>query len=82
MGLEATEKRLNAKMATNVATGRNKVLRAVPLFLKKPDDEIRVLDERRQKYEQHTVQSGAGKAAGADEKQNSAHGLHAGKSGV
>ncbi len=36
MGLEATEKRLNAKMATNVATGRNKVLRAVPLFLKNP----------------------------------------------
>ena len=36
MGLEATEKMLNAKMSTNVNTERNKALRAAPLFIKKP----------------------------------------------
>lgn len=34
MGLEATEKRLNAKFATNVASVQNHFLRATPLFLK------------------------------------------------
>ena len=36
MGLEVTEKMLNAKIAANVNTERNAALRATPLFLKKP----------------------------------------------
>ena len=36
MALEATEKRLNAKFSTNVQSGRNRLLRATPLFLKNP----------------------------------------------
>lgn len=36
MGLELTEKLLNAKMSTNVITERNMLLRATPLFIKNP----------------------------------------------
>jgi len=36
MGLEATEKLLNAKLSTNVSSEKNKLLRAAPLFIKKP----------------------------------------------
>ncbi|MEG0035028.1 MAG: hypothetical protein RR743_00055 [Oscillospiraceae bacterium] len=34
MALEATEKVLNAKMSTNVTSGRNKAIRITPLFIK------------------------------------------------
>jgi len=36
MGLEATEKMLNAKISTNVSAEENKIIRAIPLFLKNP----------------------------------------------
>lgn len=36
MRLEATEKMLNAKMSTNVSAEKNKIIRAMPLFLKNP----------------------------------------------
>ena len=36
MGLEAAEKVLNAKMSTNVSAEENKIIRAMPLFLKNP----------------------------------------------
>ncbi|MEA4911800.1 MAG: hypothetical protein VB092_04180 [Oscillospiraceae bacterium] len=36
MGLETSEKMMNARMSTNVVTERNAFLRATPLFLKNP----------------------------------------------
>lgn len=36
MGLEATEKMMNAKMSTNVSSEKNKIIRVIPLFLKNP----------------------------------------------
>lgn len=36
MGFETTEKRMNARMSANVKAEKNRILRATPLFIKKP----------------------------------------------
>ena len=76
MGLENDARMMSAKIATNVASERSAVLRAMPLFIKKYRHEGRFRPGGRMQIVPVPVQSRAGAAAGRDGTVCRADGFH------